>query len=462
VSAVVSEGVGEASVIIRGARLLDVRGERAGDVVIAGDRIAAVLPPGHGPRGQGGRDGQDGQGGPSPRVIDAAGKALIPGLVNAHTHAAMVLFRGFADDLPLRQWLEEMIWPLERHLKEEHVFAGTRLACLEMLTSGTTAFCDMYFFPGATSRAVQGMGMRAVLSQVFFDKLQPKSPEELSAHLEAGLDRFVGHPRISGAVGPHAAYTCTLEGLRTAAAVAERRGAALHFHLAETERERRDFEAEHGRDLVGALDELGALGPRLIAAHGIFLDGRDAERLAARGASVVHCPASNLKLASGWQAAPGGAGPPRALGFRGLRESGVNVALGTDGAASSNDLDMFQAMRLAALVQKHATGDPTALTAADAFAMATLHGARALGLQAGLIEPGYLADLVLLDLDRPYFCPGHDLLADLVYAAKSDCVHTVLVGGEIVLEQHGRPDARSVMADARAAALDLVSAGSRA
>jgi 5-methylthioadenosine/S-adenosylhomocysteine deaminase len=429
------------SLLIRGARIVDARQQLVGDVLIEGSTIKAV-----GALGEATAD----------QIVDARGRAVIPGFVNTHTHAAMVLMRGYTDDLPLRQWLQDKIWPIEAHLAPEHVYQGTRLACLEMLASGTTAFHDMYFFSEAAARAVEELGMRAAVSNVFFDAVQPRGVDALTAELEDGVARVSGYKNVVPSIGPHAPYTCTLQGLAAARRVADEHGALVHFHLAETEREMLDFRREHGRGLVETLDDLGFLGPRLLAAHGVWLDEADAHTLASRGVSIGHCPASNMKLGSGWSAA--GA---RALPYRLLRAAGVRVALGTDGAAANNNLDMFQAMKLAALLQKHATGDPTTLPAHEAFAMATVEGAAALGLNAGLVEPGRLADLLILDLDRPYLCPGHDLIADLVYAAKSDCVDTVIVGGEVVLRGGRRPDQRRIMDEAAAAAQDLLARAGR-
>jgi 5-methylthioadenosine/S-adenosylhomocysteine deaminase len=424
------------SLLIRNARILDAEGMLEGDVLVEGNTIRAV--------------GQVGTG-IADEVLEAAGRVVIPGLVNTHTHAAMVLFRGYTDDVPLMEWLEKKIWPLEKHVISEHVYQGTRLACLEMLASGTTTFHDMYFFGSAAARAADELGLRAVISQVFFDVFEKKSVATVTAELEAGLAELAGFRTVRPSIGPHAPYTVSLEALAQAARVAEKHEALLHFHVAETEDEIVEFSRRQGKKLVRALDEIGFLSSRLVAAHGIWLDDEDMERLATRGVTISHCPTSNMKLCSGWS--PSGA---RALPYRALRRAGVRVALGTDGAASNNSLDMFQTMKLAALLQKHSTGDPTALPAREAFAMATVEGARALGLRAGLVAPGYLADLVILDLDRPYFSPGHDLLADLVYAARADCVETVVVDGKVVLRGGRRDDAADILQAGRAAARDLI------
>jgi 5-methylthioadenosine/S-adenosylhomocysteine deaminase len=429
------------TLLIRGARLLDARQELTGDLVVEDGRIAAFGPD----------VGASAAAAAVDQVIDGRGRAVFPGFSNTHTHAAMVLFRGYTDDVPLRQWLEEKIWPLERHLTAEHVRAGAALAGLEMLSSGTTAFHDMYFQPQATASAVEQLGMRAVVSQVFFEVFEKRPLAEVGAQLEASIQRLRGFRNVVPSLGPHAPYTVSLEGLALAYRLAERLDVLVHFHIAETAHEVQEFRRQHGQDLVPALDAVGFLGPRLVAAHGIWLTDDDARLLASRGVTISHCPASNMKLGSGWSD-----GEARALPYRSLRAAGVRVALGTDGAASNNNLDMFETMKLAALLQKHATGDPAALTAHEAFAMATAGGAEALRTDAGLIEVGRRADLVLVDLDRPYLAPGHDLVADLVYAGRPDCVDTVLVEGRVVLRGGRHPEQPQILADARAAVSDLL------
>jgi 5-methylthioadenosine/S-adenosylhomocysteine deaminase len=430
--------------LLQNIRIVDARRSLVGDVLVEDGLISEV-----GAHGQlAGAAGAD-------EVIAGVGRAVIPGFVNTHTHAAMVLFRGYTDDVPLMEWLEQKIWPLERHLLAEHVLAGTRLACLEMLTSGTTAFQDMYFQPEAAAAAVQSLGMRAVISRVFFDLFDRKSPDELKVDIQGTLARLRPYQNVVPSIGPHAPYTVTLAALGAVAELADREDLLLHFHLAETARELTDFRARHGEGLVEALDRIGFLGPNLNAAHGIWLDERSAHLLASRGVSILHCPSSNMKLGSGYSHDAGGE-VVRALPYKTLRAAGVRVALGTDGAASNNNLDMFEAMKLSALLQKHSTGDSAALTARQAFAMATVEGAEALRLNAGLIEPGRRADLVLIDLERPYLCPGHDLIADLVYAGRPDCVDTVIVGGRVILRGGRHPEAGRILADARAAAADLL------
>ncbi len=433
--------------LLENFRILDARRSLQGDVLIEDGLIAEVAE-----RGQTSARTRPAD---EVEVIDGQGRAVIPGFVNTHTHAAMVLFRGYTDDVPLMEWLEQKIWPLERHLLAEHVRAGTKLACLEMLSSGTTAFQDMYFQPEAAASAVEAMGMRAVISRVFFDLFDRKSPDELKADIQATLARLRPYRNVVPSIGPHAPYTVSLAALGAVAELAEHEDILLHFHLAETARELTDFRAKHGEGLLEALDRVGFLGPRLNAAHGIWLDEQHAHLLASRGVSVLHCPSSNMKLGSGHSRGDDGE-IVRALPYRTLRTAGVRVALGTDGAASNNNLDMFEAMKLAALLQKHSTGDSAALTARQAFAMATIDGAEALRLNAGLVEAGRRADLVLIDLERPYLYPGHDLLSDLVYAGRPDCVDTVIVAGRVVLRGGRHPEGAGILADARAAALDLL------
>jgi 5-methylthioadenosine/S-adenosylhomocysteine deaminase len=426
------------SLLVRGARVVDAFEQSEGDILVEGDRIARVgrLPDAR-----------------ADVVIDAEGMAAIPGLVNAHTHAAMVLLRGYADDLELHEWLNTRIWPTERHLEPAHVYHGVRLAALEMLKSGTTTFNDMYFFAEEGARASAEVGIRATISAVFFNVFAKKSLEDARAEIEGALTRTGTYRDVRPAVGPHAPYTVDLEGLDACARIAEAHDTVLHFHLAETEQEVGDYRRQHGRGVVEALDEIGFIGPRLVAAHAIWLTPQEMRLLGQRRAHVAHCPAANLKLVAGRAAD----GRPRAFDYPAMKAAGVNVALGTDGAASSNHLDMFEAMRLAALLQKHASGDPTCLPAREAFALATVNGATALGVDAGRIAPGRLADIVLLDLAHPRLVPGHDLIADLVYSAPSAAVHTVIVGGRIVVRGGRVEGEERIVADARAAARDLVS-----
>jgi 5-methylthioadenosine/S-adenosylhomocysteine deaminase len=348
---------------------------------------------------------------------------LIPGLVNAHTHAAMALMRGLADDLPLMRWLEEHIWPAERkHASPAMVRDGTLLACAEMLRAGITAFNDMYFFPEAALEAARGAGMRVALGLIVIEFPTPYA-SDAADYLRKGLalrDREGDDPLVSFCLAPHAPYTVSDASFRQVAKLAAELDLPVHVHLNETEDEIRRSVAEHGVRPIERMRRLGVLGPGLIAVHAVHLDRQEIELLGSHAASIAHCPSSNLKLASGF--AP----------IEALRRAGANIALGTDGAASNNRLDLMQEMRLAALVAKAAAQDAQALPAHAALRAATLGGAQALGIErvAGSIEPGKAADLVAVAMRGPELSPCYDPVSHLVYAAGREHVTHVWVAGE--------------------------------
>jgi len=352
--------------------------------------------------------------------------ALIPGLVNAHTHAAMTLFRGLADDLPLMEWLSEHIWPAEgRWVSDEFVQDGTRLAVAEMLRGGTTCFNDMYFFPEDTARVASSIGMRAVVGLILIDvpTVWARDAEE---YLAKGLDvhdRFRADPLVHTAFAPHAPYTVSDGALARIATLAEELDIPVHMHVHETADEVRGALDRHGARPLARLERLGLLTPRLVAVHMTQLEPAEIERVADCGISVVHCPESNLKLASGF------------CPVERLLDAGANVALGTDGAASNNDLDMLGEMRTAALLGKAVAGSAGAVDAETALAMATLHGARALGLEdeIGSITPGKSADLAALDLSAVETQPVYHPISHLVYAVGRHQVTDVWVAGRHVL-----------------------------
>ncbi|WP_456469398.1 amidohydrolase [Archaeoglobus sp.] len=393
-------------ILIKGAKVLTPKGVVEGNVLIEENKIAAV------------GDVAD----KSDVVIDGRKKAVIPGLFNTHTHAAMVLFRSYADDMVLHEWLEKKIWPLEAKLDSEAVYWGTKLACIEMLKSGTIFFNDMYFFPPTIAKAAEECGIRACVSAAFFDFFNPDLLEE---NLKKALKdlKEIEKYNVLRAIGPHAVYTVSLDGLRRAAEIAEEMDLFVHFHLAETEKEVVDFKKQHGKPITKALDEIGFLSSRLIAAHSVWLEDAEIELLGKRGVTVSHCPASNMKLCVG-----------KAIKFEEMKKAGVNFTIGTDGAASNNNLDMLEEMKFAALLQKFHYSDPTLMKAEEVFEAATVNAARAFGLKSGVIDEGYLADLVLIDLKKPYLQPEHNLVANLIYAASSGCVDTVIVDGRIVVE----------------------------
>jgi 5-methylthioadenosine/S-adenosylhomocysteine deaminase len=353
---------------------------------------------------------------------------LIPGLVNAHTHAAMSLMRGLADDLPLMRWLEDHIWPAEaKHVSRQFVFDGTLLACAEMLRGGITCFNDMYFFPEAALEAALLSGMRSVhgLIVIEFPSAYASDPAD---YLRQGLalrDRHREEPLVSFTLAPHAPYTVSDDTFRQVATLAAELDLPVHIHLHETADEIARSLTEHGVRPLERLARLGLLGPNLSAAHCVHLSAEEILLLARHGCSVVHCPCSNLKLASGFA-------PVASM----LRRN-VNVALGTDGAASNNRLDMFQEMRTAALLAKAVAGDAQALPAHAVLRAATLAGARALGIEdrAGSIVPGKAADLVAVDLRAPELMPCFDPVSQLVYAAGREHVSHVWVDGKLQVSE---------------------------
>jgi 5-methylthioadenosine/S-adenosylhomocysteine deaminase len=354
------------------------------------------------------------------QTLDASDGLVMPGLVNAHGHAAMTLLRGYADDKPLEAWLEEDIWPTEAQFGEREVAAGTRLAAVEMIKSGTTAFADMYFHVPSVVRVIERAGLRARVGHgvVTVGKDDADAHDDFREALAVARDYDgAADGRITTAVMPHAPHTVGTEYLEEFVPQARKAGVPLHFHLNETRDYLDAIEAETGQHPTQYADDLDLLDDDTWVAHGVHLDESEVDLLAERGTAVVHCPASNMKLASGM--AP----------VQQLLDAGVTVGLGTDGAASNNDLDMFDEMRDAAMVGKLATGDASAVPAEAVVEMATAGGADALGLPVGRIEPGRPADLAVVDLETAHLTPAHDLVSHLAYAAHgSDVRHTVCDG----------------------------------
>ncbi len=360
---------------------------------------------------------------PGYETLDLPGHALIPGLVNAHTHAAMCLMRGLSDDLPLMRWLQEHIWPAEqKHVSPAFVRDGTLLACAEMLRGGITCFNDMYFFPEASLEAALAARMRSAqgLITIEFPSAYASDAADYLARGLAIRDRWVDEPLVSFCLAPHAPYTVSDESFRRIAALAAELDLPVHVHLNETEDEVRRSVSEHGVRPIERLRRLGVLGPALIAVHAVHLEKQEIELLGSHAASIAHCPSSNLKLASGF--AP----------IEALRRAGANLCLGTDGAASNNRLDLMQEMRLAALLAKATAGDAQALPAHAALRAATLGGAQALGIDGvtGSIAPGKAADLVAVAMRPPELAPCYDPVSHLVYAAGREHVSHVWVAGE--------------------------------
>ncbi len=381
------------------------------------------------------------------RVVDARGKAVVPGLVNAHTHVAMTLLRGYGDDMELEPWLEERIWPAEGKLTAERTVAGARLGMAEMLATGTTTFADMYFFEQELAEAVDAAGMRGVCGTSFLDHPTPElDPEEQVPHARDFLEAWRDHPRVHASLAPHATYTCGPDTLEAVAELArEFPEAPIQTHCSETRTEVYNVEEEHGRRPVAQLAEHDLLTERTVLAHCGWITKAEARTIAEAGASVAHCPVANMKLATG-----GYTPLPE------LAEAGATVALGTDGPASNNTLDLLDTVKMVALVHKHHRWDATVVPAQEALDHATRGGAAALGLgdQVGSLEEGKRGDLMLVDLQGPGLQPMHDVVSHLVYAATGrDVTHTV-VDGEVLYEDgaYATLDLDSVRAEAREAA----------
>lgn len=381
-------------------------------------------------------------------VIDAKHSVVMPGLVNTHTHAAMTLFRGYADDIQLAEWLERRIWPAEAKLTAEDVYKGSLLACLEMIKSGTTSFADMYFFMDETAKAVEISGLRASLSHGLVELWNEEKGE---IDLREGR-RFVrawqgaAEGRIKTMYGPHAPNTCSEEYLAKVREEADRDGVGIHIHLLETEAELKSMKEMYEKCSVHLLEDIGFLGPDVLAAHCVWVSDGDIEILRKRGVNVSHNVISNMKLASG--IAP----VHKMLG------KGVNVSLGTDGCASNNDLDLFEEMKTAALLQKVSTSSPTVLPAQQVLEMGTVNGAKALDKETGMLKVGKKADVIILDLKKPHLTPCFDVRSHLVYAAKGSDVRTTIVDGKVLMDDYRVIvlDEQKVMEEARKAAEDLV------
>ncbi len=359
-------------------------------------------------------------------ILDAGGGIVLPGLVNAHTHAAMVLFRGVADDLGLEEWLTRYIWPAERdNVDAAFVGAGTRLAAAEMLRSGTTTFVDMYFFTDTVAEVAKQAGIRVVAGQAVMGFPAPDypTPEAALAAAELLLERYRDDPLVVPAVAPHSPYLMEPRHLQASRSLADRFGAPLLIHAAESPWEVEEIQRRYGKTSVEHLAALGFLRRGVVLAHGVWLTPGDRRLVREAGAGVVHCPQSNMKTASG--IAP----------VRDLLAEGVALGLGTDGAASNNDLDLFDEMATASYLAKVSTGDPTAAKAAEVLAMATRGGARALGLEDrfGSLEVGKLADLVVVSVDAPRMQPMFHPVSHLVYVARGADVRHTVVNGRVVV-----------------------------
>ena len=373
---------------------------------------------------------------PADVVMDCKNKAILPAFYNCHTHAAMMLMRGYADDMPLFPWLNDYIWPYEAHVEKEDIYAGSRLAILEMIKSGTVFFNDMYWNIEETIRAVEEMGIRASLGVTFMDRLSEEAKD---------LDRRIikdwkGTPsgRVQLAVAPHAIYTAGETLLRECDELSATYHLPFHTHLSETEQEVKDCVKEHGMTPVRWLDSLGLLSERSVLAHAVWVDDEEMAIIAKRGATIVHNPCSNMKLSSG------------VFRYEAALKSGCRIALGTDGASSNNNLDLHEEMKVASLVAKLEC-TPQTLPVKDIMSWATRNGAETFGIDAGAIEEGKLADCVIINLDDERMVPCHHLMSNWVYSANNTCIDAVMCNGSFVMEGGKVPHEQEIIEEARAA-----------
>ena len=428
-----------ADILIKDGYIITMDAQRRilerGSVAIKGDKITAVS-----------KDVQE----RADTVIDARGKAVLPGLINAHTHLSMTLLRGVADDMPLMEWLETKIWPIEKNLTAQDSYLGALLGCLEMIKSGTTCFADQYFFMEDVARAVEEAGLRAVLSRGIIELDDPKRRETTITEGERFVKTCHGmaNGRILTMFGPHAAYTCSPECLMRVKELAKKYKVGVHTHIAETQEEVDKIIKKYGKRPVEHLDSINFLGPEVLAAHCIWLTEREIAVIQKQGVKPVHNPVSNMKTASGVAPVPE------------MLAAGIPVALGTDGAASNNSLDMFSEMKFAALLSKAHKLDPTALPAQVVLEMATINGAIALGLQdkIGSLEVGKKADIVMVDMKKPHLAPLHNVISHLVYSAVGGDVDTVVVDGKVLMRERGvlTLDEVKVLEETQKAADDLL------
>src|SRR6184192_1856765 len=413
----------KADLIIAGGTVITMDGARTiyadGAVAVKSDTIVAV-----GPRAELEAKYVAGQ------TISAEGKLVLPGFINGHTHVPMTLFRGLHDDVTLNDWLYKYIFPAEaKNVNEEFVRWGTRLAAAEQIRSGVTTFADMYYFEDAVAEETKAAGMRGVLGETFIDFPAPdnKTEAEMLAYTEKFLKKWQGDPLIYAAVAPHSIYTCSQKTLQDATALARKYHAPILIHVAEMKKEWEDSQKQHGMSPVQYLDKIGVLGPDVVSAHCIFVDGADRKTLAQRQVGCVYNPSSNMMIASGVAPVPE------------LRAAGVAVGLGTDGpAGSNNDLDLMEEIDLAAKLAKITKMDPLALNARAVVEMATIEGARALHMdkEIGSLETGKKADIILISLQGPNAVPTYDVYAGLAYALKGSDVETVVIGGRVVMRDH--------------------------
>lgn len=378
------------------------------------------------------------------QLLDKKGHVLLPGLINTHTHAPMVYLRGIADDLPLKEWLEQHIWPLEKKwLSKDFVYDATKLACLEMLTGGTTTFADMYFFNNDLARATKEMGMRGIIATTVFDfpSVIANTTDEYFSVAEEFVKNWRGDGLITPAIGPHAAYTCGTETLQRTQEFAAKFNLPIQIHIAETAWEVEEIQKRYGKRPVKYLDSIGFLNEKVLAAHCVWVDDEEIAILAKHKVGVAHCIESNLKLASGFMPLPK------------MLKAGVRVAFGTDGAASNNDLNLLLEISTAAKVHKAVINDSTVVDAKSALYMATRGAANALNMSTkiGVLAEGACADIISIDLQKPHLMPLYDVYSQIVYTATAQDVDMTMINGKLIMNERNllACDAKEILEVAR-------------
>jgi len=381
-------------------------------------------------------------------IVDCGGKTAVPGFINMHTHAGMSMMRGVGEDIVFHQWIDR-IWDIESRIDEEYVYHATKVACLEMIKTGTTTFNDHYWHMPMAHKAAIEMGLRPVLAYVICDRNDPEEAGRQKVQCQEMYNEYLTwNDRSVFAIAIHAIYSVSEEMILWAVNFARERGLKIHIHLSETEKEVADCKAEHGgMSPVEYLDSLGVLGPDVLAAHTLWLSDNDVAILGERGVTCVHNINSNLKLASGYR-----------FRYAELRDAGANICLGTDGCASSNNLDMLETMKTSAMIQKAWRRDPSAMPLDEIMAMATSNAAKALGLNTGRLEEGALADILIVDTDNYSFLSPGSFEANLIYSAHSDCIDSVICDGRFLMKERVVPGEKETISQARRS-MERLSAG---
>ena len=398
------------------------------DILIVDERIASVVPAGEGSEAV-----------PADEVVDCTGKAAAPGFVNMHTHAGMAMMRGIGEDIAFHEWLDR-IWKVESNIDEEYVYHATKVACLEMIKTGTTTFNDHYWHMPMAHKAAMELGLRPVLAYVICDRNDPEESERQKIQCREMYDEYLKwNDNSVFAIAVHAIYSVREEMIVWSVNFAREHGLKIHIHVSETQKEITDCMAQHGgMSPVEYLDSLGVLGPDVIAAHTLWLSDNDIRILGERGVTCVHNVNSNLKLASGYR-----------FLYNELRDAGANICLGTDGCASSNNLDMLETMKTSAMIQKAWREDPSAMPLNELIDMATANGGKALGLDVGRIKAGALADILIVDTQNYNFLSPGSFEANLVYSAHSDCIDSVICNGRFIMRGRVVPGESEILAEAR-------------